>query len=350
VRPRIVIDALAARLGGTAQLAIQVAQRLARDSSLEEVVVVTRRRSMVARGLRPAPGLRLVTLRPAHRLELPRRVAWQALGLPGLTPPGTRLLTFSGMLPRRSAVPVVSHLSNALMFERGDAANRLRRRVVRRTALAAGSQVVVPTRGQADLVRAAIGVQAHVVPHGTDHAHFSPAPEPGHEVLCVSDLYRHKRHDLVLAAWTALPEPRPPLRFIGDDRVDPDWAGAICVAARTFPGVTVERGLTRSELVRAYRRARVFVLASESESFSLPLLEAQACGVPAVVRDIPALRETGGPATTYVTGDDPAEWAKAIAHLLEDAPHAERRDASLAHAAQYDWDKTVAAIRQLLGP
>ena len=347
-RPRVVIDALAARMGGTAHLAIEVAQRLARDSSLEEVVVVTRRRSMVARGLRPAPGLRLVTLRPARRLELPRRVAWQALGLPGLTPPGTRLLTFSGMLPRRSSVPVLSHLSNALMFERDGAANRLRRRVVRRTALAPGSQVVVPTRGQADLVRAAIGVDAQVIPHGTDHAHFTPATEPGHEILCVSDLYRHKRHDLVIAAWSALREPRPTLRLIGDDRVDPDWAEAIRAAARALPNVTVERGLTRSELVRAYRRARVFVLASESESFSLPLLEAQACGVPAVVRDLHVLRETGGPATTYVTGDDPAAWANAIARLLEDAPHAERREASLAHAARYDWERTVAAIRELL--
>nr|MBA3556272.1 hypothetical protein [Gemmatimonadales bacterium] len=162
--PRIVIDALAARLGGTAHVAIQVAQRLAGDPSIAEVVVVTRRCSMVARGLRPAPGLRLVTLRPARRLELPRRVAWQALGLPGLTEPGTRLLTFSGMLPRRAAVPLVSHLSNAVMFERGGVANRLRRRVVRWTAGTKGAQVVVPTRGQADLVRAAIGVEAHVVP------------------------------------------------------------------------------------------------------------------------------------------------------------------------------------------
>jgi len=84
----------------------------------------------------------------------------------------------------------------------------------------------------------------------------------------------------------------------------------------------------------------------------MPLLEAQACGVPAVVRDLPALRETGGLGTAYVHGDDPRAWARAIGRLIDDDRlHAARRNLAVTHAASYSWERTTAAIRdRLLAP
>ena len=116
---RIVVDALAARKGGTAHAAAQVARALADHANVERVVVFTRADSIVASALPETPALSVELLPAATRAELPRRVWWEALTLParlrGLG--ATHLLSWSGMLPRPVPVPVLCHISNAVMFE-----------------------------------------------------------------------------------------------------------------------------------------------------------------------------------------------------------------------------------------
>ena len=91
------------------------------------------------------------------------------------------------------------------------------------------------------------------------------------------------------------------------------------------------------------------MLASEFESFAMPLVEAQACGVPVVARGLPALRETGGSATRYVSGNAAEDWAEAIGSLLEDGEiYSAARRAAIRHAARYSWKRTATALRDRL--
>jgi glycosyltransferase involved in cell wall biosynthesis len=354
VRPakhRVIIDALAARTGGTAHAAVEVAQRL----TGAEVIVVARNASIVARAIQRRPGLRVVELPRAEYLELPRRLAWEARELPDLVrrERGASVLTWSGMLPRGVDGRVVCYLSNSLMFVKGGAANRLRRWAVRRT-VGRGADVLVPSNAMADLVEDAVGRRPEVVPRGVDHARFRPAAQPGSDLLYVADFYRHKRHDVLLDAWAALPSPRPRLRLIGDPTVDRSWHREVTSRAaryRELGGIAFESGLSPDEVAGAYRGARLFAVASEQESFCLPLLEAQASGVPAVARDLPVLRETGGEGTTFVSGDEPQAWAAAMLRLLTDeGAWTVARTAGLEHARGFSWEKTTAAVRTLLLP
>ena len=68
------------------------------------------------------------------------------------------------------------------------------------------------------------------------------------------------------------------------------------------------------ELLALYRASRYLVCASAHEGFCVPLIEAQALGVPIVARDVPGVRETAGDAQLLV-GSDPAELGEAIARL-----------------------------------
>jgi glycosyltransferase involved in cell wall biosynthesis len=349
----VVIDALAARFGGTAYAAIEVAQRLADEAGDDEIVVVTREGSLIAEGVEARPGLRLVLLGDARRFELARRVLWEAHGLPKLVrrERASSVLSWSGMLPRAVGVPVVCYLANPLMFERRDAANRLRRWAARRT-LRQASHVLVPTRATAVSAAEALGRPPEVVPFGVDRARLRPASEPGSDVLCVADFYPHKRQDMVLAAWAALPAPRPRLRLIGNPQVDRQWYETVRRQAERLSGlgeISFESGLSFEGIAEAYRGARAFALATHEESFCLPLLETQACGVPAVVRDLPVLREVGGSGTTYVEGDDPDVWAEALGRLLvDDTAHATARAAGTEHARRFSWDRTADAVRSRL--
>src|SRR5829696_996876 len=95
----VIVEALAARYGGTAYAAVQLAHHLAEDRAAE-VIVVARKGSLVARGIHPRPGLRLVELPSTKRFELARRVVWQAAALPELVrrERASGVLTWSGML------------------------------------------------------------------------------------------------------------------------------------------------------------------------------------------------------------------------------------------------------------
>jgi glycosyltransferase involved in cell wall biosynthesis len=70
------------------------------------------------------------------------------------------------------------------------------------------------------------------------------------------------------------------------------------------------------QLVALLTGAAVALYPSRYEGYGLPPLEAMACGTPAVVSDIPALRESAGGLARFAPVGDVAAWAAALADGL----------------------------------
>jgi glycosyltransferase involved in cell wall biosynthesis len=107
-----------------------------------------------------------------------------------------------------------------------------------------------------------------------------------------------------------------------------------------------------------YNLAELFVFPSLAEGFGLPLLEAFACGCPALAADIPALREIaatpdGQTAARLINvfGDKPlAVFRSALEDLLADSKEAEMercrlRKLGLQRAAAFSWQQTAKLMR-----
>jgi glycosyltransferase involved in cell wall biosynthesis len=346
---RILIDALAARFGGTAYAVIQLARCLARRPGVSMVIVVTRRGSIVEAGAAEEAGVRCMVLPAASRIELIRRTAWEATRLPALVAREECdvVISMSGMLPRSPDYRLMCLLFNPVMYENRTPANLLRRWAVRRTAREA-EYLAAPSRSMADLASASIGRECAVIPLGVDHSVFSPSTDGGKEILCVADFYAHKRHDLILDAWLRLRSPRPRLRLVGNSSVDPRTYARLLARIELLPeadSIILEHRIPLERLVNAYHRARVFVMASERESFCMPLVESMACGVPVVARGLRSLRETSGEGARYVDGDDPDQWAEVLGRLIEDdVEHERARRAAVASAARFSWEAFAADI------
>ena len=244
----------------------------------------------------------------------------------------------------------------------------LPRFLVRR--LAAGLQqaalVVCPSHATATaVVDAALAVSERVmvVPNGVDHAQRDAAGEreadrllrsdtPTTDILHVGSAIPRKRLDLLLDAFAGAARRRPDARLIrvgGPFTSDQEaQARQLGMAGR----ILVLPFLSRATLQAVYRRAALLVLPSDREGFGLPVIEAMAAGVPVVGRDLGVLREIAGDGATFVKGDDPDEWARAILLLLgeqHDSPiaWAARCERARSRAAVFSWHRHADAMARL---
>ena len=164
-----------------------------------------------------------------------------------------------------------------------------------------------------------------VVPVGVDHTVFRPfddvVPRPGRIMVTSSSDVPMKGLVPLLEAVAKLRTERPvELVVIGHPRPGGRVDRAIERLA-LGPAVRCVTGISDDELARLYGEAEVAVVPSLYEGFSLPAVEAMACGVALVATTGGALPEVvgqDGQTGLLVPADDPGALAAAIARLLDD--------------------------------
>jgi glycosyltransferase involved in cell wall biosynthesis len=98
-----------------------------------------------------------------------------------------------------------------------------------------------------------------------------------------------------------------------------------------------------ADLPAFYAGAQTLVLPSVYEGFGLPVLEAMACGTPAVASNASSIPEIGGDAALYFDPLDVEAAVGAIRRLLREAGlRAEMQRRGLAQAARFSWQRAAA--------
>ena len=223
--------------------------------------------------------------------------------------------------------------------------------------------VTVSESSKRDIVKQ-MGVGPHqlgVVPVGVDHIRFRPLPgvarRPGRVMTTASadvplkglvpllealaKVRTEREADLVVIG-----KPRPESR-VGETIERLGLAGAV----QFISGVSDER------IVELYAEAQLAVVPSLYEGFSLPAIEAMACGVPLVATTGGALPEVvgqDGETGLLVPPGDPGALATAIGRVLDDPALAARLSAAGRERVltRFTWracaEGTVEQYRQVL--
>jgi glycosyltransferase involved in cell wall biosynthesis len=167
--------------------------------------------------------------------------------------------------------------------------------------------------------------QLVVVPIGADHTHFRPRPEiarvPGRIMTTASADVPFKGLLPLVEAVAKLRTERPEahLVVVGRLRNESPVAAAIRRLGLT-DHVRFEAGVSDDRMVELYAEACVAVVPSLYEGFSLPAVEAMACGVPLVATTGGALPEvvgTDGETGLLVAPGDPSALALAIDRVFD---------------------------------
>ena len=187
------------------------------------------------------------------------------------------------------------------------------------------------------------------IPNGVDVAFWSPgpgAPTAG-RVVAAGRLLPIKGFDLLVDAMAGLPDATLTILGEGADRA----ALAARAAAAGLGGRIDMPGHLPPERMRAaFRDAQVFAMPSRGEGMPLALLEALACGCPAVAAGVGGVPDVLTPdAGSVVPPGDADALRDALAHALSGGARAPTREAARARALAHSKDACYDAYAALLG-
>ena len=176
----------------------------------------------------------------------------------------------------------------------------------------------------------------HVVPVGVDPATFRPAPGvarvPGRIMTTASADVPMKGLTHLLEALAKIRTERADAHLVVIGRVKGRSAIPRQLERLGLAGaVEFVHGVTTERIVELYAQADVAAVPSLYEGFSLPAIEAMACGVPVVATTGGALPEvvgTDGDTGLLVPPADPSALATALLRVLDDSSLRDRLGAA----------------------
>ena len=223
----------------------------------------------------------------------------------------------------------------------------------RTTVLAADCQTVV---------NAARGFgytgQARIFPWGVDLDHFNPGKAGGLRkqlgwekkiiFLCNRTMEKLYGVDVVAEAFTMVAAVEPNIRLVLFGKGSQETAiRAVFEKSRILDRVHFGGFASLDDLPGIYRSADFYVSASHSDGSSVSLMEALACGVPALLSDIPSNREwlEEGKEGWYFKDGDAVALAQ---RMLDASKHTDRSKLSAAARKlaekRADWQKNFTVL------
>ncbi|SFL98618.1 MSMEG_0565 family glycosyltransferase [Methylobacterium pseudosasicola] len=214
----------------------------------------------------------------------------------------------------------------------------------------------------ADRIATDRGTEIGVVGNGVDLAIYQEAPTEadlivrerwglgvGPVVLSVGGFEARKNTAGIIEAFALLRRRHRQAQLVivgGASLLDHAAYGARCRAALRAHGLAIGRGeavietgpVSQEEMPAFYRRAAVLAFPSWTEGFGLCVLEAMACGTPAIVARRPPFTEyLRSDDALFVDPGDPRDIADAMTAALAPMTRARLRAAGSTRAAAHAW-------------
>jgi glycosyltransferase involved in cell wall biosynthesis len=177
-----------------------------------------------------------------------------------------------------------------------------------------------------------------LVPNSVDLGQFCAPPRGKQPALTVGFMYsraKFKGCEIALRAFELAREKLPNLQLV---------SFGVSAPVETLPlpaGASYTRQPEQDRIRDLYAACDAWIVASRSEGFGLPILEAMACRTPLIATPAGAAPELlSGGGGILVKMDDPHDVARAIERIaaMDESSWRAMSDAALATATRYTWD------------
>jgi len=170
-------------------------------------------------------------------------------------------------------------------------------------------------------------------------------------ILGVSSIAYHKNFINLIKAYQRLKTKNIKLYIVGglNYKIFGKNSQRIIKAIKNNENIKFFGRVSDDKLIELYSNALCFVYPSLYEGFGIPPLEAQACGCPVVLSDIPVFREVYGNSAMYFNPLDPQDIADKIDLVLSN--NSLRDDLSmkgLENSKKYTWKRSAEEFFKVL--
>lgn len=170
-------------------------------------------------------------------------------------------------------------------------------------------------------------------------AHIAARPDTApRNIVYMGSFMPYKNVETLIRAMADLPEHT--LHLLS--RISPQRERELTGLQRPGGGkVVFHRGVSDAAYAELLDDRALLATLSLDEGYGLPIAEALAFGVPAVVSDLEIFREVAGEGALFVPAEDPAAFASAVQRLDDPATRAAVIEAGLRHSASFSWRGTA---------
>ncbi|NJM51425.1 MAG: glycosyltransferase family 4 protein [Sphingomonadales bacterium] len=200
---------------------------------------------------------------------------------------------------------------------------------------------------------------AHLASNVFDCQSASPPPAERSNTskvyfLCVGTIEKRKNHQLLFEIWlrliARLGKKAPQLIIVGQRTKDTD---RILLFLDDHPElrqfVLVKHNCSDRELRGLISYAKALLMPSKAEGFGLPMIDALRLGTPIIANDLPAFREIGQNIPSFLSCDDPENWAQAVLSFANDGIERRRQIDMMPTYQPTSWKDHFASVEQWLG-
>lgn len=171
--------------------------------------------------------------------------------------------------------------------------------------------------------------------------------------LYVGRLEKKKNTPALVEAFSLFKEANPQsalrLALIGNAGFGYDEIKYIIEEYNLGREVMMPGWVAEEDMPAVFSAAYAFVFPTLHEGFGIPVLQAMACGLPAVMSDLPVLKEIAGSAALYFNPRDKSSIAAALSTIVKDqALHQALTVQGLERAQQFSWEKSAQETLKVL--
>ena len=191
-----------------------------------------------------------------------------------------------------------------------------------------------------------------IVYNGVDNK-FKPKKLPNQDryILGVSSVAYHKNIIRLIESFLLLKNNYIKLYIVGslNKKIYGKESLKIINLAKKNQNIKYLGRVDDDKLIELYSNAVCFVYPSLYEGFGIPPLEAQACGCPIVISDIPVFKEVYANSALFFNPYDPEDMAKKIENIIDSSNmRKELIQKGFKNVKKYTWENSARQFFNIL--